>query len=183
MKMQRTLTIATLAVMTTVSSGLLAPDTQAGERRDRYERHDYKRYPRYDRHERHYYPVYPRPYHRPGRWGYPRYYYGSPYITDDAFKYLGITAVALGFLNLLDADQQRRHEAALYAAANRPGEVIVWESGDAVGRVQTTRVGTSTSGRQCREFQQTVTIGGRTEQGYGTACLQPDGSWEIVDTR
>jgi hypothetical protein len=31
----------------------------------------------------------------------------------------------------------------------------------------------------CREFQQSVTIGGVTQQGYGTACLQPDGSWEI----
>lgn len=34
-------------------------------------------------------------------------------------------------------------------------------------------------GRYCREFQQTVTIGGKTEEAYGTACRQPDGSWEI----
>lgn len=32
----------------------------------------------------------------------------------------------------------------------------------------------------CREFQQTVTIGGRTEQAYGTACRQADGTWMIV---
>jgi hypothetical protein len=169
------LTVASLAVMTVVSSGLLAPDVQAG---GRYDRHD-----RYDRYDRHYYPRHPG-HHRPGRWGPPRgYYYGYPYVTDRAFKYMGVTAVALGFLDLLNADQQRRHEAALITAAGRPGEVIVWESGDAVGRVQTTRVGTSTSGRQCREFQQTVTVGGRTEQAYGTACLQPDGSWEIVNAR
>lgn len=31
----------------------------------------------------------------------------------------------------------------------------------------------------CREFTQTFTIGGKTQKGYGTACLQPDGSWEI----
>jgi surface antigen len=35
------------------------------------------------------------------------------------------------------------------------------------------------SGDYCREFQQTVTIGGKTEEAYGTACRQPDGSWEI----
>jgi surface antigen len=42
------------------------------------------------------------------------------------------------------------------------------------------REGTSESGKYCREFQQTVTIGGKTEQAYGTACRQPDGSWQIV---
>ncbi|MCB1530608.1 MAG: hypothetical protein H6853_05580 [Rhodospirillales bacterium] len=31
----------------------------------------------------------------------------------------------------------------------------------------------------CREYVRTITIGNRTEEGYGTACLQPDGSWEI----
>ncbi len=36
------------------------------------------------------------------------------------------------------------------------------------------------SGEQCREFQQTVTVGGRTEEAYGTACRQPDGTWKIV---
>lgn len=32
----------------------------------------------------------------------------------------------------------------------------------------------------CREFTQPLNIGGRAEHGYGTACQQPDGSWEIV---
>lgn len=32
----------------------------------------------------------------------------------------------------------------------------------------------------CREFQQTVTIGGRAEPAYGTACRQVDGSWRFV---
>ncbi len=35
-------------------------------------------------------------------------------------------------------------------------------------------------GQYCREYQQTITVGGRTEQGYGTACREPDGSWRIV---
>lgn len=32
----------------------------------------------------------------------------------------------------------------------------------------------------CREYTKTVSVGGGTEQAYGTACLRPDGSWEIV---
>ncbi len=35
-------------------------------------------------------------------------------------------------------------------------------------------------GRYCREFQQQVAIGGELQNAYGTACRQPDGSWEIV---
>ena len=31
----------------------------------------------------------------------------------------------------------------------------------------------------CREYTQSFTIGKQTQTGYGTACLQPDGSWEI----
>lgn len=35
-------------------------------------------------------------------------------------------------------------------------------------------------GQYCREYTQTVTIDGKTEEAYGTACRQPDGSWKIV---
>lgn len=36
------------------------------------------------------------------------------------------------------------------------------------------------SGDYCREYTRTVYIGGRSQDAYGTACLQPDGSWMIV---
>ncbi|TVR09708.1 MAG: hypothetical protein EA385_06165 [Salinarimonadaceae bacterium] len=32
----------------------------------------------------------------------------------------------------------------------------------------------------CREYTHTIYIGGRPQEGYGTACRQPDGSWRIV---
>jgi hypothetical protein len=35
----------------------------------------------------------------------------------------------------------------------------------------------------CREYQKSIYVGGDRESGYGTACLQPDGSWMIVSTR
>lgn len=31
----------------------------------------------------------------------------------------------------------------------------------------------------CREYSRDVTIGGRLQQSYGQACLQPDGSWQM----
>ena len=31
---------------------------------------------------------------------------------------------------------------------------------------------------QSREYQTTIMIDGRRERAYGTACLQPDGSWQ-----
>lgn len=38
-----------------------------------------------------------------------------------------------------------------------------------------------TQGRYCREYQNRSTVGGRVQETYGTACMQPDGSWEIVN--
>jgi len=36
------------------------------------------------------------------------------------------------------------------------------------------------SGRYCREYETTINVGGRAERGYGTACRQPDGTWQVV---
>lgn len=35
------------------------------------------------------------------------------------------------------------------------------------------------SGKYCREFQETIVVGGRRQKAYGTACRQPDGTWKI----
>ena len=43
------------------------------------------------------------------------------------------------------------------------------------------RVQRGSTTRYCREFQQTITVGGKTERAYGRACRQPDGSWKIVN--
>lgn len=32
----------------------------------------------------------------------------------------------------------------------------------------------------CREYQNPVVVDGKLQSSYGTACLQPDGSWKIV---
>src|SRR6185437_1823809 len=33
--------------------------------------------------------------------------------------------------------------------------------------------------QNCREFQDTVTVGGKPQRAYGTTCQQADGSWQI----
>lgn len=37
------------------------------------------------------------------------------------------------------------------------------------------------TGDFCREYQSTVMVGGMRQSSYGTACLQPDNSWRIVN--
>jgi hypothetical protein len=36
-------------------------------------------------------------------------------------------------------------------------------------------------GRYCREYQASIAVGGAVQPSYGTACLQPDGVWRIVN--
>lgn len=80
------------------------------------------------------------------------------------------------------ADMMYMDQANTSAHDAPVGETISWnnpESGNS-GTVTPTRDGLSASGRYCREYQQTVMIGGQEEKAYGTACQQPDGSWEII---
>ncbi len=81
-----------------------------------------------------------------------------------------------------DVDRMKMDRANHRAKSAAVGESIAWDNPDTgnSGAVTPVRDGTSSSGEYCREFQQTITVGGKTEQAYGTACRQPDGSWRIV---
>lgn len=76
--------------------------------------------------------------------------------------------------------ERAAHDAFEYS---RAGSVSSWRNPDTghYGTVQPLRTYQTPAGRYCREYQQTVTVGGRTQRAYGTACRQPDGSWEIVN--
>lgn len=71
------------------------------------------------------------------------------------------------------------HDQALAAPV---GETITWNNPDTgnYGTARTVREGATAAGAYCREYQSTVTVGGETQEAYGTACRQPDGSWKIV---
>ncbi len=83
----------------------------------------------------------------------------------------------------LDRADMAYMQQANYEAHNAPvGEAITWnnpESGNS-GSITPTRDGTDTAGRYCREYQQTIYVGGQQETGYGIACRQEDGTWQIV---
>ena len=83
------------------------------------------------------------------------------------------------------ADRQYMNTAYVEAREAPLNEPISWsnpESGN-YGEVVATKQGYTASGGYCREFQQTVYIGGQEESAYGTACRQPDGTWQIVNSK
>lgn len=83
----------------------------------------------------------------------------------------------------LDAADRQEASQATYRAQNaNVGETISWNNPNTgnYGTVTPVKDGYTPSGRYCREFQQTIYVGGKKESGYGTACRQPDGSWEVV---
>ncbi|PZP84016.1 MAG: hypothetical protein DI582_09840 [Azospirillum brasilense] len=64
----------------------------------------------------------------------------------------------------------------------QPGQTLPWTNNQSGNSGTFTPAGyyTNNAGQYCREFSQTITVGGQIERGYGTACRQPDGQWQIV---
>ncbi len=80
------------------------------------------------------------------------------------------------------ADQTYARHAIGHSLEYKPSaEATVWRNPDSgnEGAVTPTRTYQTPSGRYCREYQHEVTVGGRSETAYGTACRRPDGAWEI----
>ncbi len=101
---------------------------------------------------------------------------------DDFWGWVAFTAITLAIIDSLNEQQQREHELAMREALRAPvGETVRWNDRGASGSVTVTRDGTSSAGRYCREYNQQITVGGESQQAYGTACRNPDGSWEILD--
>lgn len=65
---------------------------------------------------------------------------------------------------------------------NKVGASSSWRNPDsgASGTITPTKT-FERNGTYCREFNQVINIGGKSEKGYGTACRQPDGAWQIVN--
>ncbi len=81
------------------------------------------------------------------------------------------------------ADQAAMHRTTQRTLETAPsGRTSTWRNPDSgnQGSITPQPSYQTATGQHCREFQQTVTVGGKTEQAYGTACRQPDGTWKIV---
>lgn len=64
----------------------------------------------------------------------------------------------------------------------QPGQPLPWsnpQSGNS-GTVTPQAYYQTPNGQYCREYTQTINVGGKQESGFGKACRQPDGSWQIV---
>ena len=85
--------------------------------------------------------------------------------------------------NRLDARDKRLAAQAAQQAfeSNRAGQPSVWQNPDSgnSGSITPTRTYQLANGRYCREYRQTIVVGGQQNQAYGTACRQPDGTWQI----
>ncbi|WP_341752837.1 MULTISPECIES: RT0821/Lpp0805 family surface protein [unclassified Candidatus Tisiphia] len=62
------------------------------------------------------------------------------------------------------------------------GQSVEWRNPDSgnYGYVTPERAFKNDQGQYCREYTQTVVVGGKQEKAYGKACRKPDGQWEIV---
>lgn len=75
---------------------------------------------------------------------------------------------------------QRTTQTTLETAPT--GKASSWRNPDSghSGTITPVKTYQTAQGRYCREYQQTINVGGKTERAYGKACRQPDGSWRIV---
>jgi surface antigen len=92
----------------------------------------------------------------------------------------GLLGGAIGH-GLDNRDKEMAAKAARQAFENnRTGQASTWNNPDSgnSGSVTPTRT-YQQGGTYCREYQQTITVGGEKKQAFGTACRQPDGSWKI----
>lgn len=104
-----------------------------------------------------------------------------------------LAAIAVGTLagafigNEVGKSLDKADRAAIDRAENKAttapiGQTIKWNNPDSGNRGTVTpiRDGKDKKGRYCREFKQTIEVSGKLEEGYGTACKQADGSWQIM---
>jgi len=103
---------------------------------------------------------------------------------------IGAGVLAGGFLGnqigeSLDCkDRQYNNTTAQKSLETQPsGTTSSWVNPDSghEGSITPTRTYQRDDGTYCRDFEQTITVEGKTQQATGTACRQPDGSWQIVN--
>lgn len=106
-----------------------------------------------------------------------------------------LAAVALGALGgamlgssvgskLDEVDRIKAAETQTQALEqNRSGVASAWVNPDNGhrGSIKPTDSFKTASGENCRNYEHTVTIDGRSEVVTGSACRQPDGTWRSVN--
>lgn len=80
-------------------------------------------------------------------------------------------------------DEQDRMRMTTALNNNDVGQPAYWKNANSGAAYQVTPVkNVSYDGNPyCREYQTTATINGQRQKMYGTACRQPDGSWQTMN--
>lgn len=81
------------------------------------------------------------------------------------------------------ADLAYAQQAQNRAYAAPIGQTVSWnnpQSGNS-GTYTPIRDGRATNGAYCREYQQTIYVGGQQQTATGQACQNSDGSWHIIN--
>ena len=128
-------------------------------------------YNKHRKNKRHHYRDSYKPRHYRGRGG-NNYYYED----DDNDEDLLIGLLVGGLIGYaINSAQDDRYEYDSYPQSNtqRDAQTAIYEANSS----------SEGSCLQEREYQTTVMVGGRTVDAYGTACLQPDGSWRRSPAR
>ena len=106
-----------------------------------------------------------------------------------------LAAVAIGTLlganvgnriggGLDELDRKKVKQAGYSALEHQPDHARVeWNNPDTgnYGSFVPTKTVRTRSGQPCREFQQSVTVGGQTESAYGRACRDAGDQWRIAN--
>ncbi len=82
------------------------------------------------------------------------------------------------------ADVAAYNETSQRALETAPaGQALPWKNPQTgnYGTVTPSNYYKNSGGQYCREYNQTIVVGGKKQSGHGTACREPDGSWRIVE--
>ncbi len=80
-------------------------------------------------------------------------------------------------------DQMHAEETAQAALERYPdGSSATWQNPNTghSGYTVPTSTWQTQQGQYCREYQSAVVVDGQTQSAHGTACRQPDGTWQVV---
>ncbi|MEQ1789894.1 MAG: RT0821/Lpp0805 family surface protein, partial [Rickettsiales bacterium] len=86
--------------------------------------------------------------------------------------------------SLDNADMAAYSQASSHALETVPaGQSLPWKNPQTGNYGSVTPAGyyQNSNGQYCREYTQTIVVGGKKQSGHGTACRQPDGSWKIIE--
>ena len=130
---------------------LTASDRAWAGGKHHYDRHGNGHHQKHQQYKRHYKPGY----------SYRRY------DSDDDEKLLiGLLLGGVFGYAISNASQADAPQPTLYPPASSPYPAAPYSTG-----------GSTSTCLQEREYQMKVIVGGKAADAYGTACLQPDGSW------